>query len=217
MGLDLNIQFINMRDVLQFDEVNSILQAYYEPVMSLLDKAMADYNKLYTVFDDDMPTEYKGRTKGSFINCRLKARMMQYFRDDKNVKIVDYRGIFGIIVSDRIFIRFNKMDSKFNTSINKKTQQTQRFMQQAELNGFPSNVSLVWGGYNPDTGWTSISGYYLVSFNSGVEWHYDMGRNVSSQQLALPLQPVVEEQPKKRVTPKKRTDQGDTKTGTNNQ
>ncbi|MBS1774417.1 MAG: hypothetical protein JST82_16285 [Bacteroidetes bacterium] len=206
-----------MRNVLPFDEANIILSDYYKPVMGLLDKCIEDYNKLYSVFNDGFPVVYKGRTKGSFINDRLKMRMLDYFKNDSNVQVVEHRGIFGIIVADKLFIRFNKMDEKFVTAINKKTRQTRMFMRQAEIQGFPSNVTLLWGGYNPDLTWSNINGYYLVCYNDGIEWHYDMGRGVASQQLALNLQPQTEKSKKRRVTPKQKPGEQTKKTGTDNQ
>lgn len=207
-----------MRNVLQFQEVNELLHGYYKPVMNIMDEAIQDCNKLYSLFADNSPTIFKGRTKGSFINDRLKQRMQDFFYNDSNIRIVEYRGIFGVIVCEKIFIRFNKMDAHFSTAINKKTKQTQKFMRQAEINGFPAHVTLIWGGYNPDSSWSFINGYYLVCFNSGVEWHYDMGRDIASQQLALTLEiPVHIETTKKRVTPKKKPNEEQIKkTGTDN-
>lgn len=206
-----------MKNVLQFAEADLLLNRYYKPVMDLLDRCIADCNRLYAVFSEESPANFKGRTKGSFINDRLKTRMQEHFQGDKNIRVVEYRGIFGIIVANRIFIRFNKMDENFRTAINKKTKQTRRFMSQAELHGFPANVTLVWGGYNPDFTWSVINAYYLVCFNDGVEWSYDMGREQSSQQLSLDLQPQQEKAKKRRVTPKRKPNDDQKQiTGTNN-
>jgi hypothetical protein len=89
-------------------------------------------------------------------------------------------------------------------------------MSQAEIIGFPPNITLVWGGFNPDKTWSYIRGYYLVCFNNGIEWHYDIGRNIHLQQLQLDLQPPAEKPKKRRVTPKKKGNEPDKKTGTNN-
>lgn len=199
--------------ILSFEEADIYLSPYYERIVRCLGKCFEDCNKLYDTFSTDRPAHFKNRTKGSFIADRLPVHMQEEFADDINVKLVYIGSVFGIIISEKIFIRFNKMDEKFGVSINKKTASTRKFLNQGILDGLPEDITLVWGGFNPDKPWSQILGYYLACFNGSLNWHYDIGRGNSTEQLRIDIQ-VKPTQPK-RVRVKK-TKKDDDKTGTNN-
>jgi hypothetical protein len=203
-----------MKKILQFEEANKHLQPYYEGIKKCLDKCIGDCNLLSDSFSNEQPASFKNRTKGSFIADRLRVHLSNEFANDSNVKFVEIRGALGLIIAEKIVIRFNKMDEKFRVSINKKTRSSKRYLFQLPIEGL-EDLTYVWGGYNPDKTWNFIIGYYLTCFNGTLQWQYDMGRNNITQQLGFEI-PAANKPTTKRVKPKKSKDNNsDEKTGTN--
>jgi hypothetical protein len=206
-----------MEKKIAFEDVNPILKPYYQVIgnaltESFLDAAsskerMADIRKLFVYF--------KPRTLGSMINDCLKSRLITALFGDKNVRIVD-GDFFGIVIAEQILIRFNKMDRKFQTSIQKRKKYWV-FWNQGELPGFP-NMTLLWCGFHPDAGWTKLMGYSLVCYQGGLKWYYDMKSSLVQEQLSFEEE-IKEE--KKRLTAKdKKKKDGNSdlgKTGTDRQ
>lgn len=201
-----------MKTILQFKEADEILNPYYNGMKSCLDKCMIECNALCDMFSTTDPAYFKNRTKGSFFADRLRIHLEKEFGNDANVRFVEIRGALGMVVAEKLVIRFNKMDEKFKVSINKKTKSSKEFIHQFPIEGL-EELTYVWGGFNPDKIWSKILGYYLTCVNGNLNWHYDMGRNNMTQQLAIEM---PTKQTTKRVKPKTRKDGGSIeKTGTN--
>lgn len=201
-----------MKSILQFAEANEILKPYYAGLIKCLDKCMEESNTLCDIFSNEYPANFKNRTKGSFIADRLKVHLTKEFGADSNIRFVEIRGALGIVVAEKLVIRFNKMDEKFRVSINKKTKSSNKYLNQLPIEGI-EDLTYVWGGFNPDKIWSKILGYYLTCSNGNLNWQYDMGRDNVAQQLSLE---IPAKQTPKRVKPKKRKDGDSTeRTGTN--
>lgn len=199
-----------MKQVLQFNEADKILNPYYEKLVKCLDLSIEDCNLLYDTFSKEAPATFKARTKGSFFSDRFKVHAENEFSNDPNVRFIELRGAFGIIIGEKIVIRFNKMDNNFQVSINKRTKASKKYLNQLPIEGI-EEMTYVWGGFTPDKIWSSIVGYFLTCVNGHLNWHYDIGRHQSIQQLIIE---IPTEQKTKRVTPKKQSDNIE-KTGTN--
>jgi len=205
-----------MKQILTFEEADKYLSPYYERIVRILDKCFEDCVLLYDTFSKDAPATFKNRTKGSFIADRLKERMQLEFNGDSNIQFANVGSVFGIVVSEKIFIRFNKMDRSFGVSINKNTRATKRFLNQNVLGGLPEDVTLVWGGFNPDKPWTKALGHYLTCYNGSLNWHYDMGRGGATQQLTINIPPAKPAPSRVRAKKNKDKETGIDKTGTGN-
>lgn len=201
-----------MKQILQFNEADPILKPYYEKLVKCLDLSMGDCNTMCDTFSQEFPSTFKARTKGSFFSDRFRVHATNEFGSDPNVRFVEIRGAFGIVIGEKLVIRFNKMDRKMQVSINKYTKTSKKYINQIPMPGI-EDLTYVWGGFTPDKIWSSISGYFLTCVNGNLNWHYDIGKHQSLQQLTIE---IPTKQKTKRVTPKKKKG-GDEigKTGTN--
>ena len=194
-----------MTKKIDFEDVNPILKPYYKTVGEALTESFQDVikSKEYLAENRGFVFSFKPRTMGSTINDCLKTRLTPAFFENKNVRIID-GDFFGILIEEKILIRFNKMDDKFRTSIQRR-KRFWSFWNQGELDGFP-NVTLLWCGFVPDAGWIKLLGYNLVCYQGGLKWYYDMKAAAVQEQLTLE-QAIKQE--KKRLTAKDKRKKGD--------
>lgn len=173
-----------MEKLLLFDEIDPILKPYYGRITTALSDSFEDATSVKDHWAEKrgLFVFLKPRSIGSNMNDILKSRLTALFYGDPNVKIID-NGFFGILIENKVFIRFNKMDRKFRTSIQKR-KKFWSFYNQAELEGLPPSAALIWCGFLPDRGWIKLLGYFLVCYKGGLSWYYDM-RTSSIQQMSI--------------------------------
>ncbi|HTE24945.1 hypothetical protein [Flavitalea sp.] len=200
-----------MKTILQFEDANEILKPYYSALIKCLDKSFADCNAMSNFFSTQNPAHFKPRTKGSFIADRLKIHLGNQFDADSNIRFVEIKGALAVVIQEKLVVRFNKIDQRLRMSINRRTKSSKRYLNQIPMEGL-EDMTYVWGGYMPDKIWSTINGYYLTCYNGNLNWHYDMGKNSSLQQLSIE---IPQDKAAKRVKPKTRQgSNSNKKTGT---
>jgi len=201
-----------MRNILTFKEADELLSPYYEKIMNCMDKAFNTYISVRKFLsEEEAIVIFKNRTKACVIHDLIKANVTTEFSGIKGITINEWRGVFGILINNSIFIRFKKMNTSLSIS-NAKTKQNSKFIHQQQLEGFPATPTFVYAGYIPDLAWNVINGYHLACFSGGLNWYYDM-QGHSVEQLSLELKPTEVKPQTRRVKPKKEN-KPDEKTGT---
>lgn len=210
-----------MKPFLDFNEANQILEPYYLVIRDVIKQSFDDTNEIKEFFaSKGLFLHQKPRSKGSTINDVLKTRFSTIFSEDKNVSVID-NGVVGLLIHNKIFIRFNKMNDNFSLSV-QKTKSLKNYYKQGEnkIDGISEDVTILFGGFVTDKAWAELKGYFLTCYNDSLVWYYDLNKTVI-QQTAIDFAEKPQEQKKRLSTKKKPKDDqtgtdGVVKTGTGN-
>lgn len=202
------------RKIISLEEASTILEPYYDNLVSCIGGGVNDYFKIKEFVDSfGRFTKHENRTKGSIIHDQIKARISETFGEDS---LFESNGVFGLKINNDFLIRFKKLDD-YKKVAGYKTNQYIKYMGQSIIDGFPDTPTFLFAGYIPDKSWTSIKGIYIACWNgSTIEWFDEIGK-YAVQQLNIFQQPATEEeQNRMRVRLKRnKNDINKNKTGTN--
>jgi hypothetical protein len=164
-----------MQPTLSQDQIAAIASGYYDKIQAAIKLGFQDYLDFLSASNrQGIKTDFKARTCASLIHDYIRTRLREAFADDSNVKAEEFNGIFGLLISGCIFIRFKKLNSELKAS-NVKTEQSVMFTkQQLEFPGV-GRITTLTAGYIPDATWTSILNIYLTcQVNDVVIWYKDL-------------------------------------------
>lgn len=167
------------------EQSREIIEPLYQEVVNCVRSSFDDFVKFKELFDDQVGfVQFQKRTKGSVIHDIICARVTSTFSENPDVTIGIFNKVFGMVLNDKIFLRFKKMDRSFRVS-SVKTKQHRKFMNQHQIDGFPETPTFVFAGYIPNSTWTELDGVYLACWNGDIlEW-YDEAGNYSYEQTSF--------------------------------
>ena len=174
------------REVLRLKEAQPILQRYHSEILDVMQSGFSDWLKLREFSNslDGGSVNYKARTKAGIIHDHIEKHVKNQFVGRENVLVDDFNGVFGMVLDDRLFIRFKKMDSTYSVR-NLYTRQHRLYMGQGQIAGFPDQPTFLFAGYIPDKTWSSVKGIYIACWQGDVlEWVDEFGR-YSAEQVIL--------------------------------
>lgn len=195
-------------------EMEGMVRPYFNLIKDVQQKSFLKTVAIKDMFiEQQVPIVIKPRSKGSIISDCIKVYLEMALANDENAKVIDLNDIPALLIGDKILIRFNKMDEKYQTSIQKRKGYWKFINQGEKIEGFDPEIVRMWAGYIPiDKQWSDIARYFLVCFDAGhVIWFNNLTDNSTVEQLSIYIPP-----PKTRRTkPKKKDDGGEqeTKTG----
>lgn len=202
-----------MRLILTGEAAKEILRPYHD---TLMDNISLSFKDMLRVKDNDAEnglfSPLKQRTMGSYINDRIRVRMIQSFENDPNIFIQNSH-VFGLLFDRKLFLRFNKMDHQNRVSLSN-TNALQSYYNQSEgVFGMSEDVTLAWAGYVPDKSWSIIKDQVIVCSIGSTKWFYSLnGISVMEQTIETPSNEQINRL--KLKNPDKQV--GITKTGTDN-
>jgi hypothetical protein len=205
-----------MRTLLTQEEISALAGHYFIRIETIIRGAFQDYlNCLTSITATGIRTNFMARTSGSLIHDLIKSRVKQEFHVDPNVRADEFNGIFGLLISKKIFIRFKKLNFDMKAS-NVETEQVVLFKrQQLELEGL-GRPTMLTAGYIPDVTWTAIENIFLTcQQNDTVIWHKNL--KTESNQSSIFSESSETKENQQTTTPLvrlKSKQTGDTLTGT---
>lgn len=164
-----------MNTLLSQQETAEVAGEYFSRLATVIQLAFQDYlAALKEINSLGIRTNLKARTSASLIHDFIQIRTRDEFINEGNIKVDEFNGMFAILISGRVFIRFKKLKPDLNTS-NVKTEQVNLFnKQQLELPGL-NRLTLLTAGYVPDITWTSIQNIFLTCKRGDeIIWHRDL-------------------------------------------
>jgi hypothetical protein len=124
-----------------------------------------------------------------------------------------------MVIQDELFIRFKKMDSTYSVK-SLYTNQHTTYMKQGQIEGFPEKPTFLFAGYIPDATWSSIKGIYVACWISDtLEWVDEFGK-YTAEQAVLDFDQKENkaiDEIEKRISLKRGSKGGETRTGTDNE
>ena len=122
-------------------------------------------------------TDFKLRTKASFIHDIIASQLGMEFLNDSNIKIGTFNGVFGFLYKDLFFIRFKKLNAKNFSTSNVITQQTLKYKyQHAEIEGLSNYPTILYAGYTLDQHDYNLQGIYFVCRDGdNIQWIDQIG------------------------------------------
>ena len=151
-----------MRNLLEKEEVDDLLEKYYPRIISAIKDGFDDYLDIVRLRSEKGEmTDYSARTIASIIHDNIRMRISREFLDDAEVITKDFNGIFGLLIIGKLLIRFKKFNEDFSTS-NIPTQQTKNYDNQESIEGFPEVPTFLYCGYVHNGTWSSIKNIYLI-------------------------------------------------------
>lgn len=204
-----------MKENFDVNEAVEVVKPYFSLIRDVQEKSF-----LNTIAVKDMlieggiPITLKPRAKGCLMSECIKSHLEIALANDTNAKVVEINDIPGLLIAGRVLIRFNKMDDKFHTSIQKRKGYWKFVNQGEQLEGLPEEVVRMWAAFTPvDKQWSAIARYSLLCFDAGmIVWFNNLTSDYSVEQLTIPLQPIE----KRRTKVKEMNKDQETKTGTDN-
>lgn len=208
------------RQILRLREAQVFLNTIHEDLVASIRNGFGDWIKIreFTNTLGGGPVIHKSRTKACIIHDHIIKYIKTAFTGKEGVKLDDYKGVFGINLSDELFIRFKKMDKEYIVS-NYETVQHTQYMKQGQIAGFPEKPTLLFAGYIPDKSWSAITGIYVACWiGNTLEWVDEAGK-YSTEQIVIDFPQESKEVVKEieRRIKLKGGQKGETKTGTDNE
>jgi hypothetical protein len=208
------------RKINRLQDAQPLLVPIHIELVSAIQSAFADWLQLRS-FSNSLEggvVNYKPRTKAGIIHDHIEKFVRATFSGRDGIAVDDYKGVFGMVVRDELFIRFKKMDHTYSIR-NLDTDQHVQYMQQGQIDGFPEQPTFLFAGYIPDSTWSSIKGIYVACWiGNTLEWVDEFGK-YSAEQAVLDFdakEDIEVTEIEKRIK-LKRGSQGDRKTGTDNE
>lgn len=171
------------RQVMRLKEAQPILKVYHQEILDVINSGFTDWLKLRE-FSNSLeggPVNYKPRTKGGVIHDHIEKHVRNNFSNREGVEVGDYKGVFGMVLQDSLFVRFKKMDSSYSVR-NLYTRQHAKYMNQSQIDGFPTQPTFLFAGYMPDKTWSSIKGIYIACWiGDMLEWVDEFGIYTAEQ------------------------------------
>jgi hypothetical protein len=208
------------RKINRLQDAKPLLDPIHTELVSAIQSAFADWLQLRSFSNalDGGPVNYKPRTKAGIIHDHIEKFVRATFSGRDGIAVDDYKGVFGMVVRDELFIRFKKMDQTYSIR-NLDTDQHVQYMQQGQIDGFPEQPTFLFAGYIPDSTWSNIKGIYVACWiGNTLEWVDEFGK-YSAEQAVLDFDAKEDTEVteiEKRIK-LKRGSQGDRKTGTDNE
>lgn len=204
-----------MKQELDLNGMIEVVKPYFSLIRTVQEKSFQGTLQVKDMFiESGLPIVMKPRAKGSIMSDCIKSYLELELANDNNAKVIELNDIPALLIAGKVLVRFNKMDEKFQTSIQKRKGYWKFVNQGEQLDGLPQEVIRIWAAHIPiDKQWSDIARYCLVCFDAGrVIWFNNLTNDYSVTQLSIPLNPNTE---KRRTTPKKKKGGDDqSKTGT---
>jgi hypothetical protein len=166
------------RQILRLKEAEPFLQTIHKELVQSIESAFREWLKIreFSATLDGGPVNYKPRTKAGIIHDHIEKYIRGNFLGREGIIVDDFNGIFGMVLQDRLFIRFKKMDSTYSVR-SLYTRQHGKYMKQAQIEHFPEKPTLLFAGYIPDKTWSIIRGIYVACWiGNTLEWVDEYGK-----------------------------------------
>jgi len=163
-----------MRKILTQQEADDILKSYYDKFSEVFIKSHSDLQR-YLEFAGTLsiPHMHERKTK-SMIMWNYAINHANYiFRNDPNVKSIEYNGICGLLFYEALFIRFKKLNDRHKSS-NIPTFQSITIDNQGHLEGFPERPTILQAGYIIDKSFSQINTVLIVCPNGTKSNHWEI-------------------------------------------
>jgi hypothetical protein len=183
-----------MRALMTKDEADELAGVYFPRLAKVVHSGFGDFQLMVgTAGQIGLRTNLKIRTSASLIHDFIRTRAREEFYNDNTVRADEFNGMFGLLISNRMFIRFKKLKRDLQSS-NVKTGQVKQFdKQQLELPGI-AGLTFLTAGYVPNETWTAIDNIFLTCRLKGqTVWYKDL-RYETSQPTIFGL-PLIESEP----------------------
>lgn len=176
-----------MRQIITYEKAYSLLAPLYDTLSSCMQSGFEEHLKI-KVFANTLGRQviYENRTKANIIHDHLKAHVRENFGNNGMFEVDVWNNIFGLKLSDELFIRFNKMDENRKISCTK-TNQFLNYARQGTIAGFPDSPTLLFAGYKPDKTWSRIQGMYIICPDNEnmIHWSLELNSLTGVEQLNL--------------------------------
>ena len=206
-----------MRKILSEEQIENIASQYYSRIAKVIEIAFHDYSEVANFKGSEIAVlDFKARSICSMILDFIRARANEEFGEDAKVVMGEARGIFYVVIEEKIVIRFKKMKNikDFKMS-NLETKQSLKYVNQLSMTAFPDELTLFYAGYIPDKTWTNLINIPLVCRKGKVViWHKDMKHEMTQLPLIFDLAQEPIEENVNRVRAIKSSEER--KEGTNN-
>lgn len=174
-----------MRQLLRLKEAQPLLTTIHQDLLNVIQSGFSDWLKIREFANkmDGGSLDYKPRTKAGIIHDHIEKYVRSTFSGREGIMVDDFKGVFGMVLEDALFIRFKKMDSTYSVR-NLYTRQHKTYMKQGQMDGFPNKPTFLFAGYIPDRTWSSIKGIYVACWlGDTLEWVDEFGRYTAEQQI----------------------------------
>jgi hypothetical protein len=152
----------------------------FEPYQDLMVKSMQEaFNDFQKTCDTGSYYAKESRTKANLLHDSLKHHIEKNFRDIPNVVVGVWNRIFAIKINDDLFIRFKKLNDKYQPS-SLPTRQSKKYENQLSIDGIPNKPTFLYAGYTIDKSWGNILKMSIVCWeNSHMHWVEDLVTNIA--------------------------------------
>ena len=174
------------RTIIDKDEAIKILSPFVSRIEAAVSEAFKHYLDLEMIGNEQLVfMDFKTRTKAGIIHDIIEVKIKETFYNEPNVKIGIWNGIFGLLIEEKLFIRFNKLDQS-NLPSQYPTKQAKKYLNQTIIDGLPDNPTLLFAGYNPDKTWTKIKSIQIVCIDAFKPiWTHDLISQTGFEQVSL--------------------------------
>ncbi len=190
-----------MPRILKRDDALEIAGQYLPRIANAIGLAFDDYKtSVAAVAAAGVMPDYNDRTSACLVHDYIKNQIRKEFAEAPDIKIDHYNGIFGMLISNKVFIRFKKLNPDLSAN-NVKTDQAENFDKQQLLLDGISDLTLLTAGYIPDATWSSIQSICLTCrHRDRTLWYRDLTSEVTQVSLFGEQAPEpAEEMPKIRI------------------
>jgi hypothetical protein len=164
------------------DEADSVLKPYYDAIRGFFFGAWQDWEKL----PDEMRAALSTRARANFIYDFILFRAKTFFSRNKEVTLIEKRGLFLFGLRGKVLFRFKKL-KKDKRHCNIQTQQQIELSLQRELPGMPPKAASLIIGYQLNIPETDIEAI-LVTYPTGrqLSWSYPITDTGETNVVAIP-------------------------------
>jgi hypothetical protein len=152
-----------MRTILLDSEANDILSPFYKTLTGSVEKGIKDFNTYLNFSSSQLLIRHVNvpAAKSMIIWNYIINHVKNDFDGVENIQSIVYKRVFGLLIYDRIFLRFKKIDKKGNSE-NVDTRNAELFNSQGELKNFPEKPVLLKLGWIMNPTNTDIKDLFIV-------------------------------------------------------
>lgn len=163
-----------MRQIINPVAAFTILQDHLDNLATSIQQGFDDWvlkEKLSA--EAGIPTGSLSRTKATVIHNCIMNRVAELYTGGETPLAKHYNRIFGIPLSEELFVRFKKFKNDLSVA-NHSSGQNSAYTNQQPILGIPA-INYLYAGYTVDPTFTDISGIYIVCrFANEVLWYTDL-------------------------------------------
>lgn len=184
-----------MRPLPSYEEASREIGPYLPHIKWVVEQAFSAFQRTEQLkADNHLPNGPRDCFKPTYVYDMMEQYALQRFDGEYLPAARMYGNLFGIMLCERYFVRFKKLDESLDVT-NHASGQNSKYRKQMPFGEFTDEHVYIFAGYRHDGAFTSIDAIHIVCrLNDEVLWNLNLTTMVVEEALTIPFEAVVPKQ-----------------------